>query len=241
MSTNLQPQQKPSSPSSAARTLLLLLLCTYTYAHIQWVAHVCFTIYLLCPTNPSPPPTCLLPVTLAPPPHRYRKWQLSDSLSIVVRCEVDGISSIKGQDQLLLIKTLNEYDSRASGLDWRQKLDQQRGAVLATELKNNAAKVARWTAQALLASADIIRLGFVSRVSSRDNKAHVVLGAAAVKPREFAQQISLSMDNCWGIVRAIVDLIMLQEDGKFLLVKVCGHAVCFRLVLGKGRGKGGRL
>ncbi len=72
---------------------------------------------------------------------RYRKWHLSDTLDIVVRCEVDGVTSIKGQDQLLLIKTLNEYDSRVSGLDWRQKLDTQRGAVLATELKNNAAKV----------------------------------------------------------------------------------------------------
>lgn len=164
------------------------------------------------------------PISASILPHvisrRYRKWQLSDTLSIVVRCEVDGVSSIKGQDQLLLIKALNEYDARVSGLDWRQKLDQQRGAVLATELKNNAAKVARWTAQALLASADVIKLGFVSRVSSRDNKTHVVLGAAAVKPREFAQQISLSMDNCWGIVRAIVDLIMQQEDGKYLLVKV---------------------
>ena len=37
-----------------------------------------------------------------------------------------------------------------SGVDWRQKLENQRGAVLATELKNNANKLAKWTAGALV-------------------------------------------------------------------------------------------
>lgn len=34
----------------------------------------------------------------------------------------------------------------ASG-DWRKKLEMQPGAVLATELKNNNCKLARWTTQ----------------------------------------------------------------------------------------------
>lgn len=37
-----------------------------------------------------------------------------------------------------------------TGVDWRQKLENQRGAVLATELKNNANKIAKWTAAALV-------------------------------------------------------------------------------------------
>ena len=36
------------------------------------------------------------------------------------------------------------------GVDWRMKLENQRGAVLATELKNNANKLAKWTAGALV-------------------------------------------------------------------------------------------
>lgn len=44
-------------------------------------------------------------------------------------------------------------------------------------------------------------------------------GAQVMKPKDFAQQINLNMDNCWGIVRALVDLCMKQEDGKYLLVK----------------------
>jgi hypothetical protein len=172
-------------------------------------------------------------------------------------------------------------------------MENQRGAVLATELKNNANKLAKWTAAALISGADMIKLGYVSRVHMKDNFHHAVLGtqvcssasycsspwflldgccsltplpsckrslAGAIssvvgkaeaqrpvqgcslrhapsftkgcraevwyvawvqvmKPKDFAQQINLNMDNCWGIVRALVDLCMKQEDGKYLLVK----------------------
>lgn len=64
----------------------------------------------------------------------------------------------------------------AAGVDWRQKLETQRGAVLATELKNNANKLAKWTASALIAGADMIKLGYVSRVHPKDNFTHVILG-----------------------------------------------------------------
>jgi len=43
--------------------------------------------------------------------------------------------------------------------------------------------------------------------------------AQVCKPKDFAAQINLSMDNCWGIVRALVDLAMGMGDGKYLIVK----------------------
>ena len=39
---------------------------------------------------------------------------------------------------------------------------------MATEIKNNGNKLARWTVEALLSSADQIRVGFVSRVNTKD-------------------------------------------------------------------------
>lgn len=39
------------------------------------------------------------------------------------------------------------------------------------------------------------------------------------KPKEFAGQINLNMDHCWGIVRALVDMLLKLDDGKYLLVK----------------------
>ena len=49
----------------------------------------------------------------------------------------------------------------SGGVDFRTKLDLQRGAVVATELKNNSFKLAKWTAGALLAGSDQIKFGFV--------------------------------------------------------------------------------
>lgn len=37
----------------------------------------------------------------------------------------------------------------------------QRGAILATELKNNSAKLAKWTAQSILSGADQMKIGLV--------------------------------------------------------------------------------
>ncbi len=64
---------------------------------------------------------------------------------------------------------------RLTGVDWRQKIENQRGAVLATELKNNANKLAKWTAGALVAGVDLIKLGYVARVHPRDPHHHVIL------------------------------------------------------------------
>jgi len=138
-------------------------------------------------------------------------------VDIVVRCELDAAIQMKGEDQLMSIKALNETDLRTQ--DWRKKIETQRGAILAFETKNNKNKVAKWTSAALLAGADMLKLGYVSRLSARDSTTHVILGTQVTKPKEFAAQINLSMDHCWGVVRAIVDMLLAQPEGRYLLVK----------------------
>ncbi|GAV66692.1 eIF-3_zeta domain-containing protein, partial [Cephalotus follicularis] len=151
--------------------------------------------------------------------YRYRRWKLADDMYLVARCEVQSVMEVNKQRQFLTLNALNEFDSKYSGVDWRQKLETQRGAVLATELKNNANKLAKWTAQALLASADMMKLGYVSRVHPRDHFNHVILAVMGYKPREFAAQINLNTSNMWGIVKSIVDLCMKLNEGKYVLVK----------------------
>lgn len=60
---------------------------------------------------------------------------------------------------------------------------------------------------------------YITRFNVKDSTRHVILGTQHFKPSEFATQINLSMDNAWGIVRCIIDLIRSREDGKFLIVK----------------------
>lgn len=153
--------------------------------------------------------------------YRYRKWDLGDGIVLVARCEHDGVLKMPNGDVLFLtIKALNEWDPKLSGgVDWRQKLDTQRGGVLAHELRNNACKLAKWTVQALLAGSDQMRFGYVSRVHVKDPSKHVILDTQHCKPQEFAVQINLNMDNAWGILRCIIDLCMKQKDGKYLIMK----------------------
>ncbi|KAL5357362.1 eukaryotic translation initiation factor 3 subunit D [Aspergillus floccosus] len=174
---------------------------------------------------------------LASKGYKYRRFDLSlerdeEPLNMVVRTEVDALlkNPVSGEDQQVVIKALNEFDSKAQGsggaLDWRSKLWSQRGAVVATEMKNNSCKLARWTTQAILAKADAMKLGFVSRANPRSASAHVVLGVVGYKPREFAAQMNLNLGNGWGIVRTIVDRIRAldadeEEDKvkKYVLIK----------------------
>ncbi|KAK0520870.1 hypothetical protein OC834_006873 [Tilletia horrida] len=173
--------------------------------------------------------------------YRYRKFNLSsseeDPVYVVVRTEVDAYtvpatpssSSSSKKIQYITIKTLNEFDARAQGAggapDWRTKLDSQRGAVLATEMKNNSAKLARYTIQAILAGADNMKLGYISRANPRDASRHAILGTQWFKPKDFAAQMNLSLSNGFGIVRTLVDLVRKRaaEDGggeaKYVLVK----------------------
>lgn len=104
-------------------------------------------------------------------------------------------------------------------MDWRQKLDMQRGAVLANELKNNSCKLAKWTIQSLLAGSDNIKFGYVSRIHFRDSSKHAILGTQQFKPLEFAGQTNLNLDNAWGVLRCIIDTCMKLPVGKYLILK----------------------
>lgn len=103
--------------------------------------------------------------------YKYRRFDLSlseeEPMYLMVRTELDAVqkNAISGDDQYLTLKALNEFDNKAPGsggaLDWRTKLVSQRGAVVATEMKNNSVKLARWTVQSILSKADVMKLGYV--------------------------------------------------------------------------------
>jgi translation initiation factor 3 subunit D len=103
--------------------------------------------------------------------YRYRLFDLGitedEDIKICVRTEVDAYSPGAGNPReghgLITIRALNEFDPRAPGAggapDWRSKLDSQRGAVVATEMKNNSYKLAKWTVQSVLAGAELMKIG----------------------------------------------------------------------------------
>jgi len=152
--------------------------------------------------------------------YRYRKFDM-DGLSILVRTEVDTyVEAQGGKPSFIKLCVLNEFDPRVSGsVDWRRKLDTQKGAVLAAELKNNSNKLAMWTSRACMAGVDHIKMGFVSRVHPKQCYDHSILQVQPSRTTDFARQINLDMDNCWGIVKGFCDLVAKQEPGKYVLLK----------------------
>jgi translation initiation factor 3 subunit D len=101
----------------------------------------------------------------------------------------------------------------------RDKIDSQRGAVLANELKNNSFKLAKWTAQSLLSGADQMKIGFCSRVTPKNAYEHVILATQFYRPKDFASQITLNEGQMWAMMRMFVQLFHKQEEGKYVLMR----------------------
>jgi translation initiation factor 3 subunit D len=158
--------------------------------------------------------------------YRYRKIPLlgpGEPLTLICRTELDAVTTAGAGEELLMnVKALNEWDLKGGVSEWRQKLDTQRGDILTTEMKNNKCKLAKWTVSSILAGADLLKFGYVTRQmprSSGETMGHSILGTQQFIPKQFAAQISLDMNNAWGILRVIVDRCMSLPDGKYVLFK----------------------
>jgi translation initiation factor 3 subunit D len=158
---------------------------------------------------------------------RYRKFALDWNATVVVRTELHGI--VKNTQHMTAF-ALNEYTPSAvvaspQVISWRDKIDSQRGAVLATELKNNSFKLAKWTAQSILAGADQMKIGFVSRATPKNNYEHQILATQFYRPKDFATQITLSEGQMWATFRMFVQMLQKQEEGKYVLMRDPNKAI----------------
>lgn len=152
--------------------------------------------------------------------YRYRSFQLGEDITLVVRCELHSYSVKGGEEHYNTVFALNEWDSKyAGGVDWRQRYETQNSAILSTELKNNGYKIAKWTAQSILAGADKMKIGFVSRHQPSDIIHHDILGTQTFRPKDFAAQIDMKEANMWAIVKTMIEHIQQQEDGEYVILK----------------------
>ena len=155
---------------------------------------------------------------LAGTAYTYKKFAWGPH-QLVVRVALDAMLEGKQGAQATLLKALNEFDSRVTGVNWRQKLENQRGAVLATELKNNAFKIGKWCCQALAGGVQAIQFGYVSRAHAKNNKQHVLIGTQTIRTQDLAKQLNLSEANVWGSVDEILGLLAPLADGKYVLMR----------------------
>ena len=98
--------------------------------------------------------------------------------------------------------------------------------MVATELKNNSCKLAKWATQSVLSGADQMKIGFVSRKTRADPYNHQIVGTQYYKPRDFASQITLPVNNIWGAMKHWAELFFKQEDGKFVIMRDPAKPIC---------------
>lgn len=106
----------------------------------------------------------------------------------------------------------------------------QRGNLMALEMKNNSHKLARFTLSALLAGADSLRLGLVSRANRLEAAEHELLGVHTVQPATFASQLALNPANAFGVLRWVVESVRKhaenlreEEDDPDTYIAKCVH------------------
>lgn len=168
-------------------------------------------------------PSVKLGEEASPIAYRYAKVPLGESLHMVVRTRAGALlPSIEasGADTMAVIRAFLEFDPKSGGMDWRQRLDAQRGAVLAHEIKNNSAVLARWLYEAILGHADTLKLAYVSRVSPKSPLKHGLLAVHEFDPFELATQMGLNVPNGFGIIRAIAEICLaLPDSHQYALVR----------------------
>ena len=60
---------------------------------------------------------------------------------------------------------------------------------------------------------------YVSRVNPRDSSSHQILGIQTEKPEQLASQLTLDIQNAWGILHAIIDYCRELDSGKYIIMK----------------------
>lgn len=157
--------------------------------------------------------------------YRYRKILLppltysSNKKTYTIITRGEAHSKNKGNNNsYIYVCTFNEYDIK-SHKNWRSQIENQKGALLANEIKNNTTKLQKFICQALLSGCDDFKLGFISRKLLNDNEHHCILAIQSHKTKDLSTQIGLKYENVWGIVRYVADILATKQDGKYVLLK----------------------
>lgn len=150
-----------------------------------------------------------------------------EPIIILTRGEVDAVvvgtvepgKSLWDAATPVSLKALNEY-AVAGKKPWKSQLTSNlKGSLLVAEIRSNSAKMAKWVAQAMISGCEHIKLGYVSRRDNSSNAAHDILSVQSYLTHQLATTMSFKLDNAWGIVRGLVDLLRDQKDGNYVIVR----------------------
>ncbi|EGR29172.1 hypothetical protein IMG5_161490 [Ichthyophthirius multifiliis] len=158
---------------------------------------------------------------------KYINCNIDDKIDIKVRVQIDAFDYVKEYDPEnndvvseqkvpILIRTINEYDHSNQ---WKNKLLTQKGTVTGGEYINNCCNYIKWLIQMEMTGAKMLKLGFTSRVSSKDNTTHDILCVDSFTFEDLFKNIQFRSLDQWQVVKYFIDFICKQPDGNYMFVK----------------------
>jgi hypothetical protein len=142
--------------------------------------------------------------------YRYRRFTLG-SEKLVVRTALHGVNAARSEAQLHTVFAVTErWDETTTKSEWKRSVRASPGRVLLNEVQENTAKFGKWVASSVLAGADFITFGLVTRSSKDDSTQHTVLGLEDRSPASLATVLSMSPKNMWGIVAWAIEMVREQ-------------------------------
>ena len=90
---------------------------------------------------------------------------------------------------------------------------------LTKEITDNSFKFCKWTMQSVLGGVDKMKFAFVQRYEPKSAARHKLIGTVNVNTSIFARQINLNVDNCWAVLKDVIQTIMEQEKGQYIYYK----------------------
>ena len=148
---------------------------------------------------------------------KYKKFNLSD-YQILVRTEIDAQFDENGVKVPIKLFAVNEYDNNITG-GYADKLETRRGFIFSNEIKNNSCKMSKWALKAHLAGVEYVKIGYVTRTVPGSPDKHNLLAVQKIRTLDLMQNLNLVYSNCWGVFKAVLDIIRKEADGKFVIVK----------------------
>ena len=149
---------------------------------------------------------------------KYRKWQLNEGVSVMVRTEIDTFVDEAGTIVPMKLFAVNEYDTKITG-GYKEKLETKKGQIFANEIKNNSCKISKWALKAMLAGVEIVKIGYVCREHPNATDKHQLVYVEKKRTQLWMNDLNLSYANCWGVFKSVLDAIRKEPDGKYVLIK----------------------
>lgn len=158
--------------------------------------------------------------------YKYIKYELPNGASadddkgtipLIVRAHLDAYTATS--TQYVSLHSLLQTQSN----DWRTKFQGgSQGNIFADEIKKNNNKISQWATQSVIGGVNTMKIGFIARENPKSNANHFVAGTMTFGVSILCQQLNVSINNGWGIVKSFIDIIEHEggdEDYKFVIFK----------------------